>query len=284
MARSSDPNTSSIYKAADAFRQNCLLHDGSLLFEQASLWRLELLESIRNAFVDTPDEGDRSFIEKFRDQIQPKGQEVIRLAAELLAVYFLFPSNVGGFRKRQVVNEVLGWANDELPITHLFSQAFEHGVGSGGQGYNTRRPVEIAFLIQFAIKWKGLSAAEQQDRANDPWKFQELVDGTEDAESTQLRHMLLHLLFPDDFERIASGNHKRRVIEAFIGLVQEEHENEDRQLQAIRRGLEVLMPKPLDFYLPPLEAAWYDSGEDGLADGAPLEIIQHKKQVVLYGP
>ncbi len=285
MARYSEHDTSRIYEAADAFRNNCLLRDGSLLFEQVSLWRPELLESIHKAFVATPDEGDRSFIDKFRDQIQPTGTEVIRLAAELLAVYFLFPSNVGGFRKRQVVNEVLGWAGDNLPENHLVSLAFEHGIGSGGQGYNTRRPFEIAFLIEFAKAWKTLPTEQQKAAANDPWKFQELIDGTEDAESKQLRHMLLHLLFPDSFERIASGNHKRRVIAAFTGLVQDEHEDEDRQLLAIRQGLEALMPgKTLDFYWSPLEAAWYDSSEGGLADGAPLEIIQHKKQVVLYGP
>lgn len=285
MARYSEHDTSRIYAAADAFRNNCLLRDGSLLFEQVSLWRPELLESIHKAFVATPDEGDRSFIDKFRDQIQPTGTEVIRLAAELLAVYFLFPSNVGGFRKRQVVNEVLGWAGDNLPENHLVSLAFEHGIGSGGQGYNTRRPFEIAFLIEFAKAWKALPAEQQKAAANDPWKFQKLIDGTEDAESKQLRHMLLHLLFPDSFERIASGNHKRRVIAAFTGLVQDEHDDEDRQLLAIRQGLEALMPgKTLDFYWSPLEAAWYDSSEGGLADGAPLEIIQHKKQVVLYGP
>ena len=285
MARYSEHDTSRIYEAADAFRNNCLLRDGSLLFEQASLWRPELLESIHKAFVATPDEGDRSFIDKFRDQIKPAGTDVIRLAAELLAVYFLFPSNVGGFRKRQVVNEVLDWSGDNLPENHLVSVAFEHGIGSGGQGYNTRRPFEIAFLIEFAKAWKALPTEQQQAAASDPWKFQELIDGTEDAESKQLRHMLLHLLFPDFFERIASGNHKRRVIAAFTGLVQDEHEDEDRQLLAIRQGLETLMPgKTLDFYWSPLEAAWYDSSEGGLADGAPLEIIQHKKQVVLYGP
>jgi 5-methylcytosine-specific restriction protein B len=285
MARYSEHDTSRIYEAADAFRNNCLLRDGSLLFEQASLWRPELLDSIHKAFVATPDEGDRSFIDKFRDQIKPAGTDAIRLAAELLAVYFLFPSNVGGFRKRQVVNEVRDWSGDNLPENHLVSVAFEHGIGSGGQGYNTRRPFEIAFLIEFAKAWKALPTEQQQAAANDPWKFQELIDGTEDAESKQLRHTLLHLLFPDSFERIASGNHKRRVIAAFTGLVKDEHEDEDRQLLAIRQGLEALMPgKTMDFYWPPLEAAWYDSSEGGLADGAPLEIIQHKKQVVLYGP
>lgn len=285
MARYSEHETSRIYEAAKVFRNNCLLRDGSLLFEQARLWRPELLERIHTALVAAPDEGDRSFIDKFRDQIKSAGPEVIQLAAELLAVYFLFPSNVGGFRKRQVVNEVLDWSRNSLPETHLISLAFEHGIGSGGQGYNTRRPLEIAFLIEFAKKWKELPTEQQQTAAKDPWKFQELIDGTEDAESKQLRHMLLHLLFPDFFERIASSNHKRRVITAFAGLTQGEHEDEDRQLLAIRQGLEALMPgKTLDFYWQPLEAAWYDSSEGSMADSAPLEIIQHKKQVVLYGP
>lgn len=285
MARHSEHDSSSIYQVADAFRTNCLLSNGSLLSQEASLWRPELLESIHKAFVSMPDEGDRFFIDKFRDQIEPAGEGVIRLAAELLAVYFLFPSNVGKARKQELVNEVLGWANDKLSETDPLNEAFEHGIGSGGQGYNTRRPFEIAFLIEFAKAWKALPSEDQNSTAKDPWKFQEFIDGIEDAESRQIRHMLLHVLFPDSFERIASGNHKRRVIAAFSGLVKAEHENEDRQLLAIRRGLEDLMPtETLDFYWPPLEAAWYDSSEGGMADGAPLEIIHHKKQVVLYGP
>ncbi len=284
MARYSEQDTSRVYEAAEAFRNNCLLDDGSLFFEGARLWRPDLLESVHKAFVAAPDEGERSFIDKFQDQIKPMGTEVIRLAAELLAVYFLFPSNVGGLRKRQLVNEVLGWADDSLPETHRISRALEHGIGSGGQGYNTRRFFEIAFLIAFARAWKALPAEQQHATAHDPWKFQEMIDGVKGAESKQLRHMLLHLLFPDSFERIASGNHKRRIITAFTGFVRDE-EDEDRQLLAIRRGLEELMPgKNLDFYWAPLEATWYGSSEGGLADGAPLEIIQYKKQVVLYGP
>ncbi|MDZ7891754.1 MAG: AAA family ATPase, partial [Rhodoferax sp.] len=281
----SEHDTSKIYEAAQTFRDNCLLRDGSLVFEGAALWQTDLLERIHKAFVATPDEGDRSFIDKFRDQVKPAGQDVVRLAGELLCVYFLFPSSVGGFRKRQVVNEVFGWVGDSLPDTNLVSKAFERGIGSGGQGYNTRRPFEIAFLIEFAIAWKKLTPAEQQEIAADPWRFQALVEGIDDAESKQLRHMLLHLLFPDSFERIASGNHKRRVIAAFSGLITDESDNEDQNLLAIRRALEALLPKrDLDFYWAPLEAAWYDNSEGGPAEGAPLEVIQHKKQIVLFGP
>lgn len=283
MARCSGHDT--IYEVAQAFRDSCLLQDGSILFVGAALWRTELLERIHRVFVVTPDEGDRSFIDKFRDQIKPAGQEVVRLAAEMLCIYFLFISSVGGVRKRQIVNEVLGWSDDKLLDTAPVSRAFERGIGSGGQGYNTRRPFEIAFLIEFAIAWKKLSSEEQQQTAADPWRFQELIDGIEHAESRQLRHMLLHLLFSDHFERIASGYHKRRVIAAFSDLVTEASDNEDKQILSIRRSLEnLLRNRELDFYEEPLEAAWYDNSEGGQVEGAPLEVIQHKKQIVLFGP
>lgn len=284
MARHTEHDTSKIYQVAEAFRANCLLRDGSLLFDGAFVWRPDVLDRIHKAFVATPDEGDRSFIVKFKDQIGQAGPEVVRLAAEVLCVYFLFPSSVGGARKRQVVNEVLSWAGDTLPESHLVSLAFSNGIGSGGQGYNTRRPFELAFLIELAIAWKKLRPEQQVEVAADPWLFQKIVDSIEDAESKQLRHMLLYLLFPDQFERIASGNHKRRVIKAFSGLVQMEPEDEDRAILAIRIELEKLLPnEQLDFYWSPLVEAWYDDSE-GAADGVPLEIIQHKKQIVLYGP
>ena len=284
MARYSEHDTSKIYQAADSFRANCLLSDGSLLFSDASVWRPDVLERIHKAFVATPDEGDRTFIDKFKDQVGKAGQDVSRLAAEILSVYFLFPSSVGGVRKRQVVNEVLSWGSDSLPDSHPVSAAFANGIGSGGQGYNTRRPFEIAFLIELAIAWKKLPQDRQAKVAADPWLFQEIVDSIEDAESKQLRHMLLHLMFPEHFERIASGNHKRRVIKAFAGLVTAESEDDDQAILAIRQELEKLRPnQELDFYWSPLVEAWYDDSE-GASEGAPLEIIQHKKQIVLYGP
>lgn len=284
MARYSEHDTSKIYEAADLFRSNCLLGEGSLLFGDTSVWRPDVLEQIHKAFVATPDEGDRTFIDKFKDQVGKAGQGVSRLAGEILSLYFLFPSSVGGIRKRQLVNEVLSWGGDTLQESHPVSLAFTNGIGSGGQGYNTRRPFEIAFLIELAIAWKKLPKDRQAVLATDPWLFQKLVDSIDEADSRQVRHMLLHLLFPDDFERIASGNHKRRVIRAFSGLVTTEPDNDDREILAIRQELQKLLPKKsLDFYRSPLVEAWYDESE-GATDAAPLEIIQHKKQIVLYGP
>lgn len=58
MARHTEHDTSRIYQVADAFRANCLLHDGSLLFEGSSVWRPDALDQIHKAFVANNIEGD----------------------------------------------------------------------------------------------------------------------------------------------------------------------------------------------------------------------------------
>ena len=60
MARHTEHDTIKILQVAAAFRANCLLGDGSLLFDGASVWRPDALDRIHKAFVATPDEGDRS--------------------------------------------------------------------------------------------------------------------------------------------------------------------------------------------------------------------------------
>jgi 5-methylcytosine-specific restriction protein B len=272
-------NTNATYQAAAAFRDRCLLADGSLLFGDAPVWTEANLDRLRVKFVDAPDESERSFREKFEDQLKDESQAVKRLASEALAVYFLFPSNVRARKKRELIGEVLGWGGDALPENHPVIEAFAGGIGSGGQGYNTRRPFEIAFLIRLAMAWKKLEPAKAKQLIADAWTFEEFVDGIEDADSRQLRHMLLHLLFPEHFERIASSEHKRRVAQAFAGLLPNpEMEGADRRLYAMRQELSKFLPgKSLDFYWPPLREAWYDSAGE-------IDVIHHKKQIVLYGP
>ena len=285
MARTSEHRVQPIYDLATRLLDNCLQGDGSLIRDDVSLWTLANLEKIHAVFVAAPDEGERSFTEKYSDQVKPAGPDICRLAAELVAVYFFFPSNVGAVRKEGLVGEVLGWAGDDFPSDSPLSEALAQGIGSGGQGYNTRRPNEIAFLIEFAIAWKRMPAEKRASAAADPWKFMDILDGMEGADSRQIRHMLLHVFFPDEFERIASRDHKRRIVAAFASLLDADApEDTDRRLLSIREKLEALLErKDLDFYRNPLVEVWNDSGESG-EGAAPMDALRHKKQVVLYGP
>ena len=88
-----------IYEAAESFRDSCLLSSGSLLFGSDQVWTTANLRELRRVFVEDPDTGQRSFLEKFEDQLRNADKSIVRLAAEALSVYFLFPSNVGGSKK-----------------------------------------------------------------------------------------------------------------------------------------------------------------------------------------
>ena len=287
MARSSEYPAQTIYDAAARLMERCLQDDGSLIRDDSHIWTFDNLETIHRVFVAAPDEGDRNFTEKFEDQIKPSGPEICRLAAEILAVYFLFPSNVGTARKKELVGKVLGWAGDILPPDCILAAALSRGIGSGGQGYNTRRPFEIAFLIEFALAWKRLPKDSRANAASNPWAFMDIVDEVEGSDSRQGRHMLLHVLFPDTFERIASREHKRRVVASFSSLLGDHVPKDmdtDRCLLAIRERLaDLLGRKDLDFYRSPLVEVWNDSSDSG-ESAAPMDALRHKKQVVLYGP
>src|SRR6476660_8107333 len=116
MARFSEEgrDTTPTYEAAAVFRDRCLLAEGSMLFDDAPVWTAANLDRLREKFVDAPDMSDRNFGEKFKDQVQGEARPVVRLAAEVLAVYFLFATNVTARRKRELVGEVLGWGGDTL--------------------------------------------------------------------------------------------------------------------------------------------------------------------------
>ena len=140
---------------------------------------------------------------------------------------------------------------------------------------------------------RGADRAETPERPNvlhDHLRTRKVLDDLaeghreEFGRPPQLRHILLYLLFPDDYERIASEGHKGRIREAFSDIIDgEPPENTDDYLKTIRLKLQQLLPDDdLDFYWEPLRACWYtDSDGETIS---PLQALRIKKQIVLYGP
>jgi 5-methylcytosine-specific restriction enzyme B len=78
--------------------------------------------------------------------------------------------------------------------------------------------------------FKALESADREALLKDGWGFEEWLDQLEGASTKQMRHMLLNLLFPETFERIASGQERRTVINVFGGLVENPPDDPDRYL------------------------------------------------------
>lgn len=269
------PGTEPVLAAAAAWRDRCFLADGSIFTDQA-LWTRAHLAELTAHFVEKPDTGDRTFIEKLNDQLAPASPGARQLAAEMLWALLLFPSNVTRERKVAIVTEIWGWSGSLLPPTHPALAGMGDGIGSGGQAFNTYRPLELQFFIQLMEDWKALPEEERAAQAADPWALAHWMDTVEGADKRQFRHMLLHLLFPEQFERMSSTGHKTLVDAAFAErldaatLGPEEVGTtliaRDRRLLRIRRVLEAERPGvAVDFY----EGDLYDRWKPEPAPAAP---------------
>lgn len=299
MARFVDPGRSRehIDQVVAAWVENCLLADGSLLFgPERPIWSLAHVVDFRERFLTRAIFGtDQNFEEKLAEQLEDADPDVRWLAAELLAVHFLFAYvAIGPEAKIAIVKEAAGSAwESEPPGWGAVAAALEEGIGNPGSGFNIRRDLQLSYLLDFTERWKALPAEDQQAKLDDPWALRDFADeANEGVAVREMRHILLHLLRPDEFERISSGTHKRQIVAAFRAefLAGEEVEDLDEQLLAIRRKLEELNPQPelgegvVDFYYPPLHAIWDASAASDGEGAGDLDLLLYKRQLVFYGP
>jgi 5-methylcytosine-specific restriction protein B len=201
----------------------------------------------------------------------------------MLWLLLLCPSNTGPAKKRSTVEEVWRWSGEELPSAAGTCLA-DHvlgGIGSAGPGFNNHRWRELVFCINVLLRFKRLNQAERQAALGDPWVFAEWLEGVPDSASRQFRHMLLFLLYPDDFERIFGRLDRKAVAIAFSGLTQQAINamsplELDRTLRRVRSELEERYPgQSLDYYFPPLRDLWKQQDFRSSTEAITAEHVLH---------
>jgi 5-methylcytosine-specific restriction protein B len=261
-----DVDPEPIFRAAEHWCAQALKGDGSVFSERA-LWRLEYLEAIEQYYVNKIDETDRSFLEKLKEQLTPTTPETKELVAEMLWVMLLCPSNFTPEKKREDVNLVWSWSGQALSgdLPWLSNQTLK-GIGSAGQSFSYNRWRELTFFVRFMLAFKRLDPSERNRLLQDGWAFAHWLTEIPEEGSRQLRHMILFLLFPGQFERTFAGTDRRQIVISFTGKSKAEVDSLspleiDRELLQIRRTQEEKYgTKELDFYLPPLSGLWERKG------------------------
>ena len=275
-----------IQEVVDRWRDRCLLADGSLLFDDQQVWTPDNLARLYRNVIEVPLEDGRSFLEKFREQLG-SDRGLVLLGAEAMAVYYLivWPGAVKPATKRERVNRVLSWASEQLAEDSSVWRAFAEGIAHPGQNFLLRADLQIGFLVDFARRLKEQPAEKRQEILDNPWHLRDFMDATHDETTPAMRHILLHLLHPDTFERIASGAHKLSIASTYAGFVKDGEDDLDEQLLTIRERLEELLHKPrtqVDFYEPPLEGTWRADRVDEGTDS--IDALELQKQLVIFGP
>ena len=256
-------NAIPILEAAARWRERALLSD-TAVFTDRPLWTLEGLRAMERHFVQNPDEGEGKFWEKLHDQLEPTAPAVKQLAAEMTWLMLLCPSNTSAATKEQQISEVWQWSGEPLPESAApwMKEEVLHGIGSAGPGYNNHRWRELVYCINFCLAFKQLPDAERRRLLGDGWAFVEWLETVPGTAVRQLRHMVLFLLFPDDFERIFGSLDRKAVARVFGNLSATEVNNMravelDHALRGIRKALEEEYgTKELDYYEPPLSELW----------------------------
>ncbi len=88
-----EKETTCKFNAAQQWRQICLI-EGGPVFSDNSLWTLENLKGLDQYFVNNLDYGEGDFFEKLEAQIEPTESAVKQLAAEMMWLMLLCPSNI----------------------------------------------------------------------------------------------------------------------------------------------------------------------------------------------
>ena len=253
-----------ILEAAEKWKRKCLL-DGGSLFSEARLWTSEYFHELQEYFVNRPDDGDGSFEEKLRRQLEPASTEARRLWAEMTWVYYLIVSSVTHVSKLDRIRTVWEWSGAALPEDHwALGDVLEKGIVSPGTAYFGHQWREFSFIITIMLDWGLQSAKDRESLLDDPWGFAGWVDGQQDGHRRQFRHALLFLLFPDEFEPIMSRRHKSYIVTKFsietedatrvknlnlIGL--------DRALLSVRSRLQNENPsREIDYHETPFREVW----------------------------
>lgn len=278
--------------AASEWRALCLIAEGSL-FSDEKLWTSQHIAEIEQGFINHDQELSGKFLEQLEQQLASCSSQAKRLAAELLWLLLLCPDNIGAKLKREQVARVWSWSGETLNTSHtLLDDTVLCGIGSGGTGFNSFRPKEFAYEILAVRSLLALKINERQRLLENGFEFAAWLENIPENASRQFRHMLLFLLFPDDFERIFGGNDRRAVIKAFSSTNANKMSSLeiDKQLVEIRRDQEAKYPGiKLDYYVSPLASIWQNIEKPSLPKMLEPEIVSAMQStsptnLILFGP
>ena len=197
MARESkNNNLPPIIEAYQQWITKCLIADGSL-FSSTKLWTPELVEEVREAFVDHPDMGkEDSFWDKLKKQMQNASASAKQLMAEMIWAMLTFPCNINADTKRDCIREVWSFSgqvlSEKLP---LLSDDVLDGIGSGGQGYLTGYWRELTFIIKLVVDLKKRSQPDRQKLFASYDDFVAWIAKLPEGDTRQFRHMLRYVAF-----------------------------------------------------------------------------------------
>lgn len=315
------PEYESLYDAFEQFLNRCILSDQSLLWPTETVWTAENVAEIKQRMVEVPMfGGELSFEEKLQQQMREASSQQWMLLVDVYYIYFLPSDYITPDKKKNDIRWAAQQAGATLPVDNAeIWEAQTHGF--------TR--TSLRYHYKYAQFWLILLFANRLKQMEDPRSvvgnaqamqkvLDEILDGIPEKNDRayDMRHTMLYLAFPDQYERIISTRDKERILKTYGDQIGGPVPGDlDEAIRQIRAGLSSQFDKadrPFDFYTdlksqwrpersqPPVVGVETPTAErkkvqeegDSYAVTAPenddlsvvISTLNHTKNVILYGP
>jgi MoxR-like ATPase len=253
-----------VYEAAEKWKNECLLRDGSLIWDGEAIWTEQNMNRFRSIFIERPDESGDSFDDKLKKQLENETEAVYKFVIEMLFMYHLYTSSVSYETKMNKLETVASWKGIKINRSLPIFDSLKEGMGSTGTYFNVQKYFEISFLFLVTDYIKRQPIEKRKELLESPTDLKNMAEEIRQKQigkRVQMIHVFLHLLLPDYFEPIASWGHKKSIIKAFNNLLPENSSTDmDDQLLIIREKLQEDDPKnQINFYDSPFVDKWLDT-------------------------
>ncbi len=259
----------SLYDTAEKWKNECLLNDKSLIWAGELIWTEANINRFRHIFVENPDASGENFDSKLKKQLENEPEGVYKFAIELMFIYYMFPYNGSISFKTKVkkLEMIASWKGIEFNHSLPVFEGLKEGLGATGTFYNTSKYFEISFLFLVVENLKKLSLEKRNDILNNSSDLKRFAEKMRKqiGKRVQMQHIVLHLLLPEYFERIASWGHKGRIVKAYSELITDNSiTDSDEQLLMIREKLQEEYPnEQIDFYeTPTIAERWTEKTKE----------------------
>ena len=235
------------YQTARNFRTRCFKGRRSVLDPGTELWTPSNLAAASERLLAKDDKVTANYMERMRAQLTepPAPLPLYQLIAESMAFYYLFPAStiMHTVTKINRVASVLSWAGIR-GFEQGLNSCFGSGIGNVGTHYLSAQPYLMNFFLQFALEGQN-NSVDFDDRLQCEALADDIRSRTKHV--IEARHVLLHLLYPEHYESIASDTHKKKIFERYATLAPPDV-NVDSALYSIRSSLTQKLGHDVHYY------------------------------------